>query len=102
MSNRKSAKEVKRGSGSWNCRSIMQCFSSREQMKVEDMLKLSDSQDDVQPRPDTLNIEEAESSLRESSGLNFEVGFSCIPFLNVDCALFVELLHSLGLCHFSG
>lgn len=72
MSNRKSAKEVKRGSGSWNCRSIMQCFSSREQMKVEDMLKLSDSQDDVQPRPDTLNIEEAESSLRESSGLNFE------------------------------
>ncbi|KAL2900254.1 Protein NPGR2 [Bienertia sinuspersici] len=69
---RKSVKELKKSSGCWNCESIMQCFCSKEQMRVDEMLKLSDSLDEVEPRPDTLNIEEAESSLRESGGLNYE------------------------------
>ena len=72
-----SNKESGRGS-CWNCENIMQCFSSREQMKVEDMLKLSDTLGESQPRPDTVNIEEAESSLRETGGLNYEVDF---PFI---------------------
>ncbi|XP_021847346.1 protein NPGR2 isoform X1 [Spinacia oleracea] len=72
MSNNKSVKGLKKSSGCWNNSSIMQCFSSKDQMRVDEILKLSDSFDDVQPRPDTVNIEEAESSLREGGGLNYE------------------------------
>lgn len=78
MSNNKSVKGLKKSSGCWNNSSIMQCFSSKDQMRVDEILKLSDSFDDVQPRPDTVNIEEAESSLREGGGLNYEVCFSCV------------------------
>ncbi|XP_021763273.1 protein NPGR2-like [Chenopodium quinoa] len=72
MSNRSSVRVPKKSSGCWNCQSIMQCFCSGEPMRVDEILKRSDSLDDVQLRPDTMNIEEAESSLRESGGLNYE------------------------------
>lgn len=67
----------------------MQCFCSGEQVRGDEMVPNSESHatneyaaslrssrtGETEQKPDTGNIEEAEISLRESSGLNYEVGF---------------------------
>lgn len=67
---------------------IMNCLCSGEQLKVDEMLPSSESlatkdysaskhsnsrTGENEKKPDTGNIEEAESSLRESGCLNYEV-----------------------------
>ena len=72
---------------------IMNCLCSGGQLRADQMVPSSEilaANDylpsssssraaDVEPRQDTGNIEEAESSLRESGCLNYEVGcFDCV------------------------
>lgn len=66
----------------------MKCLCSKEQLQADDMVPSSDSlatrdysasgyssrAGEPERRPDIGNIEEAESSLRESGCLNYEVG----------------------------
>lgn len=66
----------------------MKCLCSKEQLQADDMVPSSESlatrdysasgyssrTGEAERRPDTGNIEEAESSLRESGCLNYEVG----------------------------
>ncbi|KAL7198536.1 hypothetical protein ACSBR2_020931 [Camellia fascicularis] len=65
---------------------ITQCFCSGEQLRVDEMVPSSESlatkdysengysshAGEIRQKPDTGNIEEAESSLRETGGLNYE------------------------------
>lgn len=80
----------KRGSFSTLLRNAMKCLCSGEQLRVDEMVRSSESQaakdsltdhysyqnSEVEQRVDTGNIEEAESSLREGLCLNYEVGLS--------------------------
>lgn len=83
------------------CRRIMKCLCSGEQLGggADEMVPSSESLStkdysasdhsslpgQVNKKPDTGNIEEAESSLRESGILNYEVGF--IKMLFLQCLL---------------
>lgn len=67
---------------------MLKCIYSREQI-IDDDVPSSESlatrdysasgyssrAGEIEPKPDTSNIEEAESSLRESACLNYEVGY---------------------------
>lgn len=69
-------------------RKMLKCMRSGEQFRVEDVVHSSDSlatrdysasgyssrTGEVETKVDNSNIEEAESSLRESGYLNYEVG----------------------------
>lgn len=88
-------------------RKMLKCIRSGEQVKMDEMDHSSDSlatrdysasgyssrPGEVEPKVDNSNIEEAESSLRESGYLNYEVG--CI--LNFASLL----LYLLAFCVFS-
>ena len=68
-------------------RKMMKCICSGEQLRVDEIIPSSESlatrdysasgyssrAGDNERKPDTSNIEEAESSLRESGFLNYEV-----------------------------
>lgn len=64
-------------------RKMMKCFCSGEQLQIGDMVPLPDSPATKDYRAsvrssragDIGNIEEAESSLRESGALNYEVSY---------------------------
>jgi len=71
---------------------MINCIRSGDQLKVDEMMHSSDSlatrdysasgfssrTGEVEPKVDNANIEEAESSLRESGYLNYEVCLSSI------------------------
>lgn len=74
-------------------RKMMKCICSGEQLRIEDIIPSSESLatrdysasgyssragDDA--KADTSNIEEAESSLRESGILNYEVGVTKVVY----------------------
>ena len=76
---------------------IMQCLCSGEQLRADEMAPSTESlamkdykvsgytsnDGEINQRPDTGNIEEAESSLRESGCLNYEVGFCMLLTLSL-------------------
>ncbi|XP_043704818.1 protein NPGR2-like [Telopea speciosissima] len=87
---------------------MMRCLCSGEQLRADDMVPSSDSlatrdysaslyssrTGETEQRPDTSNIEEAESSLRESSCLNYEEARALLGKLeyqkgNIEAALHV-------------
>lgn len=75
----------------------MKCLCSKEQLQADDMVPSSDSlatrdysasgyssragEPEPERRPDIGNIEEAESSLRESGCLNYEVGHPSVALI---------------------
>lgn len=84
---RNETKERKRAQIRVRLRKAMKCLCSGEQMKADEMVPSSESlatkdystsayssqAGEAERKPDTGNIEEAESSLRESGSLNYEV-----------------------------
>lgn len=64
---------------------MMQCLCSGEQVRTIEMAPssvkdysasvVSSKPEEGERKPDTGNIEEAETSLRESGGINYEVSF---------------------------
>ncbi|GAB4830071.1 hypothetical protein Ancab_019712 [Ancistrocladus abbreviatus] len=72
MRNENSVKRLKRERFSGKSLTIMKCFCSGEPVKVNEMVSLPESLGEVQKKTDSRNIEEAESSLRESGSLNYE------------------------------
>lgn len=77
-------------------RKMMKCICSGEQMRMDEIIPSSESlatrdysasgyssrAGENEKKPDTCNIEEAESSLRESGFLNYEVSWSvCLSCL---------------------
>lgn len=77
---------------------MMKCICSGEQMRMDEIIPSSESlatrdysasgyssrAGENEKKPDTSNIEEAESSLRESGFLNYEVSLSvCLSFLTL-------------------
>ena len=85
---------------------IMKCLWSGEQLRADEMAPSSESlatkdyavsgytsnDGEINQKPDTGNIEEAESSLRESGCLNYEVGFSRLLTLRLCFSKRVDLL----------
>jgi hypothetical protein len=96
---------------------MMKCICSGEQLKVDEMVHSSESlatrdysasgyssrAGEVETKMDNSNIEEAESSLRESGYLNYEVGY--ILFLLISClfcCIFVYSVINRPICtHFT-
>ncbi|GAB4841051.1 Tetratricopeptide repeat protein 7B [Ancistrocladus abbreviatus] len=74
MRNENSVKKQQRERFSQKFQTIMKCFCSGEPVKVNEMVPFSESLGEVQQKPDSGNIEEAESSLLDSGSLNFEEG----------------------------
>lgn len=86
MKNEKSVKERRRAHNSVRLRKVMNCLCSGEQLQADEMIPSSESlatkdysasvyssqAGEGERKPDTGNIEEAESSLRESGSLNYE------------------------------
>ncbi|KAL3517722.1 hypothetical protein ACH5RR_020311 [Cinchona calisaya] len=86
MRNEKLIKEQKRTQIRVRLRKVMKCLCSGEQLKADEMIPSSESlatkdystsvysfqAGEAERKPDTGNIEEAESSLRESGSLNYE------------------------------
>lgn len=86
-------------------RKTMKCFCSGEQLQIGDMVPIPDSPAtkdytasvcssrarEAEYKLDTGNIEEAESSLRESGALNYEVLIKKV--------LLLLLLHPLSVYH---
>lgn len=80
-------------------RKMLKCIRSGEQLKMDEMDHSSDSlatrdysasgyssrPGEVEQKVDNSNIEEAESTLRESGYLNYEVG--CVSILLLFCCL---------------
>ena len=78
-------------------RKMMKCICSGEQMGMDEIIPSSESlatrdfsasgyssrAGENERKPDTSNIEEAESSLRESGFLNYEVSLSISYLLNL-------------------
>lgn len=95
MRNKKSIKEQKRVQSKVRLQKVMNCLCSGEQLKEHEMIPSSESLAtkyystsvyssqavEAERKPDSGNIEEAESSLRESGSLNYEV-LSNVTFLN--------------------
>lgn len=87
--NERLVREQRSGSTYARLRKIMKCLCSGEQLRVDEMIPSSESlatkdysasihsslAGEPEQKPDTGNIEEAESSLRESGSLNYEVSF---------------------------
>lgn len=88
MSNENRFRDRRRDRLSVKLLKIMKCFSSAEQLHGNEMVPSSEyhyvTKDnsasvhlsgESERKPDTGNIEEAETSLRESGCLNYEVAF---------------------------
>ncbi|GAB2281803.1 hypothetical protein Dimus_016369 [Dionaea muscipula] len=72
MNNESQIKRRKKKLVRHNFRHLMQCLCSGELIRMHEMDPLSESHGEVTQNPDIGNIEEAESSLRESESLNYE------------------------------
>lgn len=102
MKNENSLKERRRRAhNSVRFRKVMNCLCSGEQLQVDEMIPSSESlatkdysasvysSQAGERKPDTGNIEEAESSLRESGSLNYEVPFLSLPIPTVLLLVFL-------------
>lgn len=113
MRSKNPIKERGRQKGNKRLGNLMACLQSPKKNKLVDMIYSSKSpakdysrsahssrSDEIEHQLDVGNIEEAESSLRESGSLNYEV-LLCLNFRNTSLLWLLLNIYNLSLlCHF--